>query len=119
MKGVVRTIVFDWDRTFLDSVPAGYNASVTVLRHFGIEVDRKRFLETYSPNWYDSYRMLGVSRGRVAPRRPAVARNLSPADVRALSIRHHNAPTDGHSRDLLRLAGNGDSLRQPSCMGLK
>jgi HAD superfamily hydrolase (TIGR01509 family) len=60
MKDVVKTVVFDWDGTLLDSFPAGYRASVTVLRHFGIEVDRRRFLETYSPNWYDSYLMLGV-----------------------------------------------------------
>jgi HAD superfamily hydrolase (TIGR01509 family) len=60
MKGQVRTVLFDWDGTLLDSFPAGYLASVTVLRHFGIEVDRKRFLETYSPNWYESYRLLGV-----------------------------------------------------------
>jgi HAD superfamily hydrolase (TIGR01549 family) len=60
MKDAVKTVVFDWDGTLLDSFPAGYRASVTVLRHFGIDVDRRRFLETYSPNWYDSYQMLGV-----------------------------------------------------------
>jgi HAD superfamily hydrolase (TIGR01509 family) len=60
MKGRVQSILFDWDGTLLDSFPAGYHASVTVLRSFGIEVDRKRFLETYSPNWYESYRVLGV-----------------------------------------------------------
>jgi HAD superfamily hydrolase (TIGR01549 family) len=63
VKGIVRTVLFDWDGTLLDSFPAGYHSSVTVLRHFGIEVDRKRFLETYSPNWYDSYRLLGVPEG--------------------------------------------------------
>jgi HAD superfamily hydrolase (TIGR01509 family) len=60
MKGLVKTVVFDWDGTLLDSFPAGYRASVAVLRHFGIDVDRRRFLETYSPNWYDSYQLLGV-----------------------------------------------------------
>lgn len=60
MKGTIKTVLFDWDGTLLDSFPAGFHASVTVLRHFGIEVDRKRFLETYSPNWYESYRLLGV-----------------------------------------------------------
>ena len=60
MKGIVETVLFDWDGTLLDSFPAGYHASVTVLRHFGIEIDRGRFLETYSPNWYESYRVLGV-----------------------------------------------------------
>jgi HAD superfamily hydrolase (TIGR01549 family) len=60
VKGIVRTVLFDWDGTLLDSFPAGYHASVTVLRHFGVEVDRERFLETYSPNWYESYRQLGI-----------------------------------------------------------
>lgn len=60
MKGIVKTVLFDWDGTLLDSFPAGYHSSVTVLRHFGIDVDRKRFLETYSPNWYESYRLLGI-----------------------------------------------------------
>lgn len=54
------TILFDWDGTLLDSFPAGYRASIAVLRHYGIEVDRERFLETYSPNWYESYEKLGV-----------------------------------------------------------
>ena len=56
------TILFDWDGTLLDSFPAGYRASITVLQHYGIEVDRERFLETYSPNWYESYEKLGVPR---------------------------------------------------------
>jgi HAD superfamily hydrolase (TIGR01509 family) len=60
MKRAFRTILFDWDGTLLDSFPAGYHASVTVLRRFGIELDRELFLETYSPNWYESYRLLGI-----------------------------------------------------------
>ena len=55
-------ILFDWDGTLLDSFPAGYRASIMVLKHYGIEVDRERFLETYSPNWYDSYEKLGLPR---------------------------------------------------------
>ena len=55
-------VLFDWDGTLLDSFPAGYHASITVLRHYGIAVDRARFLETYSPNWYESYEQLGVPR---------------------------------------------------------
>ena len=55
-------ILFDWDGTLLDSYPAGYRASITVLKHYGIDVDRERFLETYSPNWYESYEKLGVPR---------------------------------------------------------
>jgi pyrophosphatase PpaX len=60
MRDAVKTVLFDWDGTLLDSFPAGYHASITVLRHFGIDVDRARFLETYSPNWYESYRLLGL-----------------------------------------------------------
>lgn len=57
-----RAVLFDWDGTLLDSFPASYRASIAVLRHYGIDVDRKTFLETYSPNWYDSYERLGVGR---------------------------------------------------------
>ena len=55
-------VLFDWDGTLLDSFPASYRASIAVLRHYGIDVDRERFLETYSPNWYESYEKLGVPR---------------------------------------------------------
>ena len=56
------TILFDWDGTLLDSFPAGYHASIVVLEYYGIDIDRERFLETYSPNWYESYEQLGVPR---------------------------------------------------------
>ena len=56
------TILFDWDGTLIDSFPASYNASMSVLRELGLAVDRERFLETYSPNWYESYEKLGVPR---------------------------------------------------------
>lgn len=61
MKGAT-AILFDWDGTLLDSFPAGYRASIAVLQHYGIEIDLTRFLETYSPNWYESYEKLGVPR---------------------------------------------------------
>ena len=53
-------ILFDWDGTLLDSYAAGFDASMAVFRHFEIPVDRERFLSTYSPNWYISYRLLGL-----------------------------------------------------------
>jgi HAD superfamily hydrolase (TIGR01509 family) len=55
-------ILFDWDGTLHDSFPAGYRATISVLEHYGIDVDRDRFLETYSPNWYESYEKLGLPR---------------------------------------------------------
>ena len=60
VKARVRAILFDWDGTLLNSFSAGYHASMTVYAHFGIDMDRERFYSTYSPNWLDSYRQLGV-----------------------------------------------------------
>lgn len=60
MPSQVRAILFDWDGTLLDSYPAGFQASMAVARHFGIPFDRERFLATYSPNWYESYRAVGL-----------------------------------------------------------
>ena len=57
---LAKTILFDWDGTLLDSFPASYEASMTVFRHFGIDVSRDRFMDTYSPNWLESYRELGL-----------------------------------------------------------
>ncbi len=60
----ILAILFDWDGTLLDSFAAGFRASMAVFRHFEIPVDRERFLNTYSPNWYDSYRQLGLPEAR-------------------------------------------------------
>ena len=54
-------VLFDWDGTLLNSFRLSYHASIKVLQHFGIKINQKRFLETYSPNWYDSYKKLGLS----------------------------------------------------------
>ena len=62
MKSSLTAVLFDWDGTLLDSFPAGYRASIAVLEHYGIDIDRERFLETYSPNWYESYEKLGLPR---------------------------------------------------------
>lgn len=56
-----RAILFDWDGTLIDSFPAGFNASLAVARSFGIPFDRERFHATYSPNWYETYRRIGLA----------------------------------------------------------
>ena len=56
----ILAILFDWDGTLLDSFAAGFQASMAVFRHFEISVDRERFLSIYSPNWYATYRQLGL-----------------------------------------------------------
>lgn len=55
-----RTILFDWDGTLVDSYPSGFRASMAVAEHFGIPFDQERFLATYSPNWYETYRAVGL-----------------------------------------------------------
>ena len=56
----MKNILFDWDGTLLDSYTAGFQGSLAVAHHFGIPFDRERFLATYNPNWYESYRALGL-----------------------------------------------------------
>jgi HAD superfamily hydrolase (TIGR01549 family) len=56
----ITAILFDWDGTLLDSFPSSYEASMAVFRHFGIQVDRERFSTTYNPNWYQTYRSIGL-----------------------------------------------------------
>lgn len=59
MKGL-SAILLDWDGTLIDSYPSGYQASMAVFDHYGIEVDRELFLSTYNPNWYETYRIFGI-----------------------------------------------------------
>ena len=33
---------------------------MAVFRHFGIQIDRERFFITYNPNWYQTYRSVGL-----------------------------------------------------------
>ncbi|MFQ5790458.1 MAG: HAD family hydrolase [Acidobacteriota bacterium] len=59
MEGVT-AIVFDWDGTLMDSYASGFQASMAVFQHFGIPADGDRFLTTYNPNWYETYRTVGL-----------------------------------------------------------
>lgn len=56
----ISSVLFDWDGTLLDSYPTGYQASMAVFEHYGIPLDHQRFLSTYSPNWYETYRRVGI-----------------------------------------------------------
>ena len=56
----IDAVLFDWDGTLLDSFPSGFKASMAVFQHFGITGNQERFHETYNPNWYETYRRLGI-----------------------------------------------------------
>ena len=56
----LRAVLFDWDGTLVDSAEATYRSYVSLFASFGIPFDRSRFAESYSPNWQDTYRRVGL-----------------------------------------------------------
>lgn len=51
---------YDWDGTLLDSAAATYRSYQRLFASFGISFDRDRFEATYAPDWYHTYRALGL-----------------------------------------------------------
>jgi phosphoglycolate phosphatase len=56
----LRAVLFDWDGTLVDSAEASFRCFEAVLVPLGIAFDRARFQQTYSPNWYKTYEVLGL-----------------------------------------------------------
>jgi HAD superfamily hydrolase (TIGR01549 family) len=54
------TLLFDLDGTLLDSFSAHYHAYEMMFPQFGIEVSEERFFKIYSPDWYHTYRLVGL-----------------------------------------------------------
>lgn len=59
-RGTVDAIVFDWDGTLVDSLPAVLEANRRVLVECGIEFDMARYRAAYAPDWRLMYQRLGV-----------------------------------------------------------
>jgi HAD superfamily hydrolase (TIGR01549 family) len=57
---MLQAVFFDWDGTLVDSAESTYKSYVQVFAAFGIPFDRRRFAETYSPNWQETYRQVGL-----------------------------------------------------------
>jgi len=57
----MRTILFDWDGTIVDSMEALFETTKATCRHLGLAFDREIFRRTFSPNWRLKYRSLGVT----------------------------------------------------------
>jgi HAD superfamily hydrolase (TIGR01549 family) len=53
-------VLFDWDGTLVDSAELSYRCYVAVFGRFGVPFDRAAFERTYSPDWYHTYRTLGL-----------------------------------------------------------
>lgn len=56
--------VYDFDGTLVDSALTSYECYVEVFGALGVGFDRTRFEETYCPDWYQTYRALGLPEAR-------------------------------------------------------
>lgn len=53
-------IVFDWDGTLVDSLPAIFDANMRVLAEYDLPFDGDRYRAAYVPDWRLMYQRLGV-----------------------------------------------------------
>ena len=53
-------VVFDWDGTLVDTLPAITLANAEVLGSYGVAYDDATYRAAYSPDWRAMYRRLGV-----------------------------------------------------------
>ncbi len=60
----MRAILFDWDGTIVDSMPAILETEAAICRHFGLPFDEAIFRRDFSPNWRLMYRAFGVPEDR-------------------------------------------------------
>jgi len=56
----LRAVLFDWDGTLADSAEASFRCYVRTFGDFGIAFDREAYARTYSPNWYVTFRSVGL-----------------------------------------------------------
>jgi phosphoglycolate phosphatase len=61
----MRTILFDWDGTIVDSVGALYDTDAVICRRLGLPFDLAIYRRTFSPNWRLMYSNLGIPEDRV------------------------------------------------------
>jgi HAD superfamily hydrolase (TIGR01549 family) len=59
-----RAVLFDWVGTLVDTAEASFRCYVKLFSEFGLEFDRARYAETYSPNWHYTYRCMGLGEER-------------------------------------------------------
>jgi len=55
-----RAVLFDWDGTLADTAEASFRCYVRTFDAFAIPFDREMYARTYSPNWYLTFRALGL-----------------------------------------------------------
>ncbi|HEX7492406.1 MAG TPA: HAD family hydrolase [Candidatus Limnocylindrales bacterium] len=97
----MKAILFDWDGTIVDSVPALYATDEAICRRIGVPFDQAIFRRTFSPNWRRMYDLLGIPKDRVDD-----AVQVWSETFRADLMQ----PFDGVQAALARLASTGRTL---------
>lgn len=96
-------IVFDWDGTLVDTLPAITHANAEVLASYGIAFDADSYRAAYTPDWQEMYVRLGIERSAMAE---AGARWLTAYRNTVEAVR----PFDGALEALDRLAAAGFAM---------
>ena len=60
----MRTILFDWDGTIVDSIGALYETDAAICRKIGVPFDPEIFRRHFSPDWRRMYDALGIPKAR-------------------------------------------------------
>ncbi len=95
----MHAVVFDWDGTLVDTLPAILQANIEVLVDYGVPFDEARYRAVYTPDWRLMYQRLGVP-----------DTHLEAAGARWLALYEVAAPPQplpGAARALRRLASAG------------
>ena len=60
MHQALKGLLFDFDGTLLDSFAAHFAAYRHMFARFDLHVTKEELLAAYTPNWYETYRLLGL-----------------------------------------------------------
>ncbi|HVI71821.1 MAG TPA: HAD family hydrolase [Pyrinomonadaceae bacterium] len=60
MSREIKTLLFDWDGTLVDSAHLGLVAFEKTFSELGVPFAHAVYEATYSPNWYSTYEALGL-----------------------------------------------------------
>ena len=104
-------VIFDFDGTLVDSLPAIFRANVEVFAEFGVPFDRARYRANYVPDWRLMYERLGIPAGQLdaAGRRwrEKYAATVAPAAFAGIHDALERLSRAGHSMGLVT-AGDRD-----------
>lgn len=64
MHNHIKTLIFDWDGTLVDSAHLGLLAFEKTFAELGVPFVHDVYETTYSPNWYITYEALGLPKER-------------------------------------------------------